>query len=409
VNDPIALSPPSLSPASSNSVPAPAKTRWPLYLTGAVVALGVIALGVASGAYSKWHSGSLIVPGVSVAGVDVSGLTKSQASAQIAEHFGDLPLKLTVGKQSFDVTVAQLGGVPSVDFTVAKAAKIGRDSGAVSNFLRVYGTRTAGERLMLPVEWDKVALLSQLKKLDKNYAAKAINARLVVDAGGVSVVRERLGRRLNVGATAKAIQQRYFVGTHALKAYTRQIAPVVSAADLQGQDVLLASYKTRFNPGLEGRTANIHVACAAIDGHVLMPGETFSFNALTGERTWKKGYRMAHIFETKPGAKEAEVVDGLAGGVCQVSSTLFNAVRRTNDQTGAKNLKIVERNTHSLPVTYVPFGLDATVAWPGKDFRFRNRFNHPIYLRTLVGRSKLTIGVWGRVPDSGEKALQNSL
>ena len=129
-----------------------------------------------------------------------------------------------------------------------------------------------------------------------------------------------------------------------------------------------------------------------------MPGETFSFNKMTGERTWDKGYRMAHIFETKPGAKEAEVVDGLAGGVCQVSSTLFNAVRRANDEIGAKGLKIVERNSHSLPVTYVPSGLDATVAWPSKDFRFRNTLNHPVFLRTTIRRSKLTIGVWGRVP-----------
>jgi vancomycin resistance protein YoaR len=92
-----------------------------------------------------------------------------------------------------------------------------------------------------------------------------------------------------------------------------------------------------------------------MEGSVLMPGETFSFNAQTGKRTWEKGYRMAHIFETKPGAEKAEVVEGLGGGICQVSSTLYNAVREANKKAG-RGLKIVERQSHSLPVTYVPSG-----------------------------------------------------
>jgi len=150
---------------------------------------------------------------------------------------------------------------------------------------------------------------------------------------------------------------------------------------------------------LWGRTRNIHIASKEVDGKVLMPGEDFSFNKSTGERTWDKGYRMAHIFERKPGKEKSEVVDGLAGGVCQVSSTIYNAVRRTNNDTDGR-LQIVERNHHSLPVTYVPYGRDATVAWPHKDFRFRNTFAHPIFLRAEVDGSKLTVSVWGRVPEN---------
>ena len=107
---------------------------------------------------------------------------------------------------------------------------------------------------------------------------------------------------------------------------------------------------------------------------------------------------MAHIFLRQPGAENSEVVDGLAGGVCQVSSTLFNAVRKTNLKADVNPIKIVERTSHSLPVTYVPRGLDATVAWPYKDFKFRNVTNHPVYVRTRLGRSKLSIAIWGRVP-----------
>jgi vancomycin resistance protein YoaR len=169
----------------------------------------------------------------------------------------------------------------------------------------------------------------------------------------------------------------------------RTTAPRLTAASLAGTDVKLGEYRTRFNAGEWGRTRNIYVAAGAIDGKVIMPGQTFSFNQSTGRRTWEKGYRMAHIFERKPGQLKAEVVDGLAGGVCQVSSTLYNAVRKSKDKVGP-GVRIVERNYHSLPVTYVPPGFDATVAWPNKDFRFRNTLPAPIYLRAEVVGSRLT-------------------
>jgi len=175
--------------------------------------------------------------------------------------------------------------------------------------------------------------------------------------------------------------------------------PKIREADLHGQDVILGKYTTRFNPGVEGRTANVHLASQAVEGKVLMPGDLFSFNRTTGERTPAKGYQVAKIYVTKPDKEKAEIVDGVGGGVCQVSSTLYNAVRITNDKSSGR-LKIVEREHHSLPVHYVPEGLDATVAWPYKDFRFRNNYSFPVYLRTEISGSHLTISVWGRIPDS---------
>ena len=149
------------------------------------------------------------------------------------------------------------------------------------------------------------------------------------------------------------------------------------------------------------------MASGAINGKVIMPGRIFSFNGTTGERTFKKGYRMAHIFERKPGEEESEIVDGLAGGTCQVSSTLFNAVRKSNQKLDGK-LKIVQRETHSLPVTYVPHGFDATVAWPNRDFKFKNALPHPVYLRTAVAGSHLTVSVWAHVPAASARQFAQS-
>ena len=409
VKENVAASPPHHLPAAPSTVALPADagasppsrtllSRWPLLLSGGLVVVAIVGLGAAGGAYSRWAEGELIAPGVAIAGVQVGGLTRAQAESELQKRFGRLFVTLETDARPFRVALKELGGAPSIKPTVQKAARIGRDGDFVSNFLRVYGTKTGGQSFMLPILWRKPALVAKLKTIDHLYKVPARDARLEVAGDEVGITPGAVGRALNVGETALQIQKKYFVGAPKLEAATRFIKPEIEARDLEGRDVLLASYVTRFNGGLRGRTTNIRVACEVIEGRVLMPGETFSFNEMTGERTYAKGYRMAHIFERKPGQTESEVVDGLAGGVCQVSSTLYNAVRRANEDAAARRLKIIERNSHSLPVTYVPSGLDATVAWPYKDFRFRNTLDHPVYLRTSVGRSRLVIGVWGRVP-----------
>jgi vancomycin resistance protein YoaR len=392
--------PVSVAPAGSSSGSRRRTSRWPLYTAIAVIIAGVVSTGLASGAYSKWTGGNLIAPGVAIAGVPVGGLTKSEAQAELEKRFSRLFVTLQTEKRPFNVSLKELGGDPAIAATVQKAYQVGRDGSTISNFLRVYGSKTAGQRFMLPIQWRKPALVAKLTTINHMIRVKPTDALLKVSDNGVQIVPEKVGTSLNIGETALQIQKKYFVGTKVLEAATREVAPKVAAADLAGEDVELGHYTTTFNRGIRGRTTNIRVACAAIDGHVLMPGDAFSFNGMTGERTFSKGYRMAHIFERKPGETESEVVDGLAGGVCQVSSTLYNAVRKANNAVGSKRLKIVERSSHSLPVTYVPVGFDATVAWPYRDFRFRNTFDHPVYVRTTISGSRLRISLWGRVPSN---------
>ncbi|MCO7125851.1 VanW family protein [Sporolactobacillus shoreicorticis] len=130
----------------------------------------------------------------------------------------------------------------------------------------------------------------------------------------------------------------------------------------------ISSYATFFNAGNESRAHNIDLAAKALDSHVVFPNETFSFNQTVGMRTKKKGYRSAPIIV------RGEFSEGVGGGICQVSSTLFNAADRAG-------LKIVERYSHSRRVPYVPSGRDATVSWYGPDFRFKNTYNQPILIR----------------------------
>ncbi|TCS94695.1 VanW family protein [Hazenella coriacea] len=145
---------------------------------------------------------------------------------------------------------------------------------------------------------------------------------------------------------------------------------------------LLGSYVTYYNPNNRNRSHNIRLSTDAIDHVVLLPGEIFSFNQVVGPRSIKKGYRPARVIV------KGEFSEGIGGGICQTSSTLFNGV----DQAG---LHIVQRVSHSKQVTYVPKHRDATVSWGGPDFKFQNQLNEPILIVATMKNGGLKVMIYG--------------
>ena len=127
----------------------------------------------------------------------------------------------------------------------------------------------------------------------------------------------------------------------------------------------LAETKTELNPGQKSRTHNVELACEYINGTILNPGDEFSYNKVVGQRTAARGFREAGIFVS------GRLEEGLGGGVCQPSSTLYMAVLRAD-------LKVTERSNHGMTVSYTPLGEDATVSWGTLDFKFVNDTEYPI-------------------------------
>ena len=148
----------------------------------------------------------------------------------------------------------------------------------------------------------------------------------------------------------------------------------------------IAQYSTHFDSTQVNRTENIRLAAKALDGKLLAPGERFSFNGSVGERTNEAGYKEALIIEGNT------FIPGLGGGVCQVSSTLYNAVLLAQ-------LEILERHRHTLPITYVPPGQDATVAYPVLDFKFRNSTDAYLLIRSFVDENTLTFQLYKKLDD----------
>lgn len=145
---------------------------------------------------------------------------------------------------------------------------------------------------------------------------------------------------------------------------------------------LLGSFSTKYDETNVTRSKNVKIALAELDGVVVMPGEVFSYNETLGERTVEKGYGYANGFA---GGK---VVPMLAGGICQVSSTLYDAVLYAN-------LKIVERHNHMFQATYVEPGKDATVVYGSLDFKFENTRNYPIMIKTKSGGGLAEVKIFG--------------
>lgn len=145
----------------------------------------------------------------------------------------------------------------------------------------------------------------------------------------------------------------------------------------------VSSYTTNYASSNETRTANLKAACEKLDKIVIPSGRVFSFNQTVGKRTVTGGYQEALVI------KDGEFVDGLGGGVCQVSSTVFEAVLRAN-------VEIVERTNHTLEIGYVPLGGDATVQWNTRDFQFKNTLDTDIELRMTCENGRLTCTVYSK-------------
>jgi len=219
-----------------------------------------------------------------------------------------------------------------------------------------------------------------LKSLEEKVYEKPINATL--DQYG-NLVSEKMGHKLNHKKFKEAFYMSFFsTKSTSIDIPTETIYPKVDSELLANiKTKKISHYITFFNSRNQERTHNIHLASEAINNYVVFPGETFSFNTVVGQRTTEKGYLSAPIIV------RGELSEGVGGGICQVSSTLFNAVDRAG-------VKIMERYSHSRKVGYVPPNRDATVSWFGPDFTFQNQHNQPLLIRSKVIGGQLMIVIY---------------
>ena len=245
---------------------------------------------------------------------------------------------------------------------------------------RVSECLLAGER---ELEWTE--LTGELKAPDFNAIANELNkdvADAYYDPDKDEIIPEVKGVEFEADKAAKAWNEAKPLAEVSVP--IKLVDPAVTAEELEEllfRDCLGTT--TTYTYGSTSiRISNINLACEKLNGIILMPGDSFSYNGTIGERTPEAGFGYA------PAYNGDAVVYEIGGGICQVSSTLYNSVL-------AANLQVDSRTCHNFAIAYLPKGLDATVSWPNPDFQFTNNRDYPIKIVTSTDRNSLTIEIWG--------------
>ncbi len=364
-------------------------------VTGLVLFLVLAAAGIGiAGAYNwnrTWKE--RIFPAVRIEDVSLGGLTEQEASQKLGllgEEFLASPVTLVLEQHSWQVSRRTLGFKVDPADNAYQAFMVGRSGPFWRRGWTLWQAFYIDSDLPLKTSLDRDRARSVLQGFAKSCYTSPQDARLEVDdRGNIRVIPGKPGQVIDIDASIAALEQNthQFAGKQELHLAGRQ--PQVSTEDVEGMKIngRLASYTTYFDVTNVNRTYNVNVASDALDNCLVKPGGVFSFNRIVGPRSQETGYKEALIID------QDKFTPGIGGGVCQVSSTLYNAILLAG-------LEIMERSNHSLPVAYVPLGRDATVAYGSYDLQFRNNTDGYLYIKTTVGDGALTIMILG---DTAEK------
>lgn len=420
-----------------------------------IIAITVIILALLSTIFAIINIGNTkIVKGVTIGKIDISNLTKEEATEKLASVYGtksEKQIYLTYGEYETSITYEALEVKYQIENAVKQAYDIGREGNIFQDNIEILKTWCRGKNIKIEVTIDN-DMIEQIAQninnsidgavIQPSYYVEKDNAKLIITSGkeGIKVDEKQLLEEIYkvldentddeqkidipvVQATPEKIdiekihEEIYKEVKDAY--YTKDpftIYPEEDGIDFDvetaksilleekeeyeiplnitkpGKTVkeigteafpdLLATFSTNYQASNVNRTTNLKLAASKINGVVLLPNEEFSYNQVVGERTEKAGYKMAATYSN------GQVVDGLGGGICQISSTLYDAVVMAN-------LNVTTRRNHQFVTSYLPAGKDATVVWGSQDFKFVNTRKYPIRIVATVEGGVATVQIWG--------------
>jgi vancomycin resistance protein YoaR len=231
--------------------------------------------------------------------------------------------------------------------------------------------------------FDRAAALVALEALAADHNRSARGARLDLEAR--TVRPEVAGFAIDVHASLTELELAARSGASEVTLTGVALPAERTVEDLGIDDIsnVMGHFTTKFPISDRARNFNLKLAASKLNGHVLQPGDAFSFNDIVGPRTEKEGYKIAHVISS------GEMVDGLAGGTCQISTTLHGAAFFAG-------MAIKEATPHSRPSTYVRPGLDATVSYPQLDLELSNPYDFPVVIHYRVARGESVVEILGK-------------
>lgn len=325
--------------------------------------------------------------GVTVADIPVGGLSVKEAEQKIREAIVtriSQPIKLNYNDKSWPISSQDINIAVDASLLAQEAYEVGRKGNIFQQLQERYLTVNRGYTIPIAVSYDAVKLRNILLAIGQSIDTNAQNAFVSYNGSEVTIIPEIIGKKLNITKTLEDINTQFNNQfSFSISLAVDEIAPLIYAADLASIDSLITSYSTQFDVLNSNRSENIRLAAQSINGMLVRQGEVFSFNRIVGPRLVEYGYKEAPVFI------EGKIVPDWGGGVCQVSSTLYNAILLAD-------MDIEERTSHFYPPGYVPIGQDATVADNLLDFKFKNSTSANIYIKSEISGNQLNIYILGK-------------
>ena len=351
-----------------------------------------MSVSIWSGMYLQVNaktSDNRISEGIYIESVYIGGMTTEEAKEALDAYVKELNEKeitLTAGDKQFTTKVSELGFSITNEHIVEEAMSVGKTGSLLSRYKDLTDLKQGDLVLELNVSVDTEVMTALLNDNISKIDTKAVNNGLIRENGKFTYVEGTTGIGVNIGPSVSLLEE--YMETE----WNRESAVFALSANVtdprgtkeelaQIKDVL-GSYHTNFKSSVAARVTNIEVATERINGTVLYPGEEFSVNETILQRTAANGYEKAGSYEG------GQTVQSYGGGVCQVSTTLYNAVILAE-------LEVTERQNHSMTVAYVPLAMDAAIAGDYLDFKFVNNTEYPIYLEGYTQGRDLYFNIYG--------------
>jgi vancomycin resistance protein YoaR len=357
-----------------------------------IICMFIILAGVIS-AYVTYHYNKtkywndLIYPGVIIQDVKVGGKTKEEAKKAVNERIKNINSKrkiyVIINDNKYELDYLKINPNYNIDEVVNDAFKYGKNLNLFKRYNLIKNPENKTYKLKFNYNENNVK--DFIKKIQYEVNKNPINAKLIKNGGNFSIINGQKGIKLENEKLDKDLKQAILNNENSdvkVNGATKEVLPNITSDKLYTVNYQIASFSTHFaSISSPQRSNNISIATKSINGTVIMPGDIFSFNDIVGQRTAARGYQAAPVIIGD------HVEAGLGGGICQVSSTLYNTAVRAGMQT-------VERTHHSLPVNYVPKGMDATVDYGNIDYKFKNTRQYPIYIEGYTSAGSVVFNIY---------------
>jgi len=325
--------------------------------------------------------------GVKIENIVLSGVDKSKAKEKIKyeinKNFAQKKLSLKYDQHEWNIGFNEISYGFLVDSAIENAYKIGREGNFINRLMTVFRAKGNDVNISLVSQFDRKKLRSILESIKTEIDQKEANASAIFKNSKVTFNKEVVGKNMDVDKNLNLIENKLidknFSPTSLIVDNTY---PRVRYNDICIIDRVISTFSTSFNPQKLNRSFNVKLACDKINNTILLPGDIFSMDEALGSRSISNGYKNAPVIV------KGKLLEGVGGGVCQVTTTLYVAVLKSQ-------LKVVERKPHSMPLSYVQPGQDATISEGYIDFKFKNNKEYPVLISAQVSSGNIIIRIVG--------------